>query len=94
MKPRWCPVVGEKVKYLGRIYTIEVVNHSRALNLYIRNGGLAHRVSHLTVWPLDLPPVQKLPEYNQFDLERSLNRLRIAGRAVKIADALMAELAK
>jgi hypothetical protein len=86
MKPRWCPVVGEKVKYLGRIYTITRIDNYSARNLRICNGESSHCVSHFTVKPVEQSPPENLPEYSQFDLERALNRLKIIGRTVPLAE--------
>lgn len=91
MEPKWRPVAGEKVEYLGQTYEIEVVDHSRAGNLYIRNGDVAYWVSHFTVKPIVKLLTLGTPDDRRFDLERSLNRLNItrpdiASRAIPLSE--------
>lgn len=86
MEPKWRPVAGEKVEYLGQTYEIEVVDHSRAGNLYIRNGDVAYWVSHFTVKPIVKLLTLGAPDDRRFDLERSLNRLCIPGRSISLSE--------
>jgi hypothetical protein len=86
MTQSWRPRIGEKVEYLGKLYAITRIDNYSARNLRICNGESSHCVSHFTVKPVDQSPPENLPEYSQFDLERALNRLKIVGRAVPLAE--------